>query len=103
MSSNFQHLHLANLGFVYDLLKITLPFNKNVSIIQLIIDNQRNGLETKWACLTKANHIYVRNYFCQGGEKTDVMMLVYRKNEIYIRTHLGIYSLLFKPLKSNTF
>ena len=36
----------------------------------------------------------MRNYFCQGGEKADVIMIVYRKNIIYIRTHLGIYSLL---------
>ena len=34
----------------------------------------------------------MRNYFCQGGEKTDVMMIAYRKNK-YVRTHLGIYSL----------
>ena len=44
--------------------------------------------------LHKDNYIYVRNYFCQGCEKTDVIMIVYRKNIIYIRTHLGIYSLL---------
>ena len=37
--------------------------------------------------------IYVRNYFCQGGEKADVMMIVYRKNKKYVRTHLGMYSL----------
>ena len=35
---------------------------------------------------------YARNYFCQGGEKTDFMMIVYRKKK-YVRTHLGIYSL----------
>ena len=35
----------------------------------------------------------MRNYFCQGVEKTDVMMIVYRKNKKYVRTHLGIYSL----------
>ena len=35
----------------------------------------------------------MRNYFCQGGEKTDVMMIVHRKNKKYVRTHLGIYSL----------
>ena len=35
----------------------------------------------------------MRNYFCQGGEKTDVMMIVYRKNKKYVRTHLDIYSL----------
>ena len=43
---------------------------------------------------TQQNYIYVRNYFCQGGEKTDVIMIVYRKNIIYIRAHLSIYSLL---------
>ena len=36
----------------------------------------------------------MRDYFCQGGEKIDVMMIVDRKNIIYIRAHLGIYSVL---------
>ena len=45
----------------------------------------------------------MRNYFCQGDEKTDVIMIVYRKNIIYIRTHLGIYSLLLTHTKIEYF
>ena len=43
--------------------------------------------------LRKDSYIYVRGCFCQGGERADVVVIVCGEGKRYVRTHLGMCSL----------